>query len=214
MENTHNFYGGTVVGLEDIHSIRKIADRYGLHMHLDGARVFNAAKAINVAASTICADFDSVQFCLSKGLSAPIGSIIVGSRPFIKEARYFRKMIGGGMRQSGIIAAAGIVALKNNIDRLVEDHDNAKLLATGIKNIEGIGIDMASVQTNMVRIDTSGLFITGAELVKHLNSQGVLCSAQGKYIVRFVTHRHITRNDIITAISVIEKVCESLRKRS
>lgn len=212
VENSHNYAGGTVVPLENLTAIRAVADRYGIPMHLDGARIFNAAVALGVPASSIAAPFDSVQVCLSKGLSAPVGSLILGGKAFIEEARHFRKMVGGGMRQCGIIAAAGLVALKTMPGRLAEDHATARRLADGIAAIEGIGLDLSTVQTNMVRIDTQGLGVTGAAFVEALSAEGVLCGAQGKYIVRFVTHRHISEQDVDDALHVIRRVAEDIKR--
>jgi threonine aldolase len=203
MENTHNAAGGTVISLENMEKVRKVADKYGVAMHLDGARIFNAALALNVNAKEIAKYFDSVQFCLSKGLSAPFGSIVVGSKEFIKYATHMRKIVGGGMRQCGIMAAAGYVALTKMTDRLVEDHENAKIIAEGLCNIKGITLDMNTVQTNMVRFDTSKLDITADELINGLKSNGILAGSQGKYIVRFVTHRHISREDAMKTIKLV-----------
>lgn len=213
MENSHNYSGGTVAPLDNILSIRAVADRHGIPMHLDGARIFNAAIALGVPAAAVAAPFDSIQVCLSKGLSAPVGSLILGTRDFIEEARHFRKMVGGGMRQCGIIAAAGLVALKTMPQRLAEDHHTARLLAEGIAQEDGLGLDLSTVQTNMVRIDTRGTDMTGAEFVEALAAKGVLCGAQGKYIVRFVTHRHIAPKDIETALIAIHQVLKEKKVR-
>lgn len=212
VENTHNFWGGTVVTPEQTGAIRRIAQAHGIPMHLDGSRIFNAAKALGLEASELCADFDSVQFCLSKGLSAPLGSMVAGSKAFIEEARYFRKMVGGGMRQSGIIAAAGLTALKNNIDRLVEDHEHARELALGIAGIEGFGVDLDSVQTNIVRVDVSGLGVDELELVKILDGKGVRCGAIDRDTVRFVTHRHISKDHVKEVLLILEETGKELSR--
>lgn len=203
MENTHNSAGGTVASLENMESIRNIADKYNIPMHLDGARIFNAAVALNVKAKEIAKYFDSVQFCLSKGLSAPFGSLIVGSKEFIYEANHMRKMLGGGMRQSGVMASAGYVALTTMRDRLAEDHENAKIIGEGIYDIEGITLDLDTVQANMIKIDTSKLNVTAERFAEQLKSNGVLAGPQGKYIVRFVTHRHISREDSLKVVKLV-----------
>lgn len=212
LENSHNYSGGTVASLDNMLSIRRVADKYGVPMHLDGARIFNASEALGIPVSSVSAPFDSVQLCLSKGLSAPIGSVIVGSRAFIDEARHFRKMIGGGMRQCGIIAAAGLVALRTMPQRLSEDHATAKLLAEGLDHVDGIQVDLSTVQTNMVRINTKGLGVTGAGFVEALAAHDLLCGAQGKYVVRFVTHRHITRDSVTAALHIVERVVSAHRQ--
>ena len=206
MENTHNFAGGTVSSLEQIAQVRHLADDYQIPMHLDGARLFNAAHVLNTSADNIAKYFDSVQFCLSKGLSAPVGSILVGTRSFITEARHFRKMLGGGMRQCGAIANAGMVALVTMRERLVEDHQTAFALAQDLAPLPGIAIDMDTVQSNIVGMSVEGIGITAHELVIRLKDKDVLCTAQGKYYVRFVTHRHISKDDVKQAAKEIAKV--------
>lgn len=210
IENTHNSAGGTVANLDNIESIKNIADRYSLPMHLDGARIFNAAVALNVEAKEIAKFFDSVQFCLSKGLSAPFGSLIVGSKEFIREANHMRKMLGGGMRQSGVMASAGYVALTTMRDRLVEDHEHARIIGEGLSNIEEIIIDLDTVQTNMIKIDTSKLNVTAARFTEQLKSNGVLAGPQGKYIVRFVTHRHISKDDSLKVVKLVSDTVKQL----
>lgn len=212
MENTHNAAGGTVIGLENMAKIREIASRYSVPMHLDGARIFNAAAALGVEAKEIAQYFDSVQFCLSKGLSAPFGSLIVGSKEFISRALHMRKILGGGMRQSGLMAAPGLVALKTMVGRLGEDHRTAKIIGNGLYEMEELTLDLESVQTNMVRIDTSKLNVTGAEFVNALKSHGVLAGAQGKYIVRFVTHRHISEEDARKAVAMVGETVKELKR--
>jgi threonine aldolase len=209
MENTHNYAGGAVIPLDSIYAVKKVADRHKIPMHLDGARIFNAATALGVEAKQIAAPFDSVQFCLSKGLSAPIGSLLAGSSDFIGEARHFRKMLGGGMRQCGFIAAAGMVALTKMIDRLAEDHANAKMLADGLIQIPGVRIDMKTVQSNIVRVDIEETGMEAAVFAARLKEKGVLCGAQGQYIIRFVLHRHISDNDTRAAINRINEVLTS-----
>lgn len=206
VENSHNYYGGTVIGIAQQNALKEVADRHGIPMHLDGARIFNAAAALHVHAKDIAAPFSSVMFCLSKGLSAPAGSILAGDRAFIQEARLYRKMLGGGMRQAGVLAAAGTIALTEMSGRLEEDHAHAKALASGLWQLDGICVDLAATQTNIVRVDTAGTGKTAAELAHSLKEEGVLCNATGPYILRFVTHRHITVSDIEATLAAFEKV--------
>ncbi len=202
VENTHNRGGGTVVPLENLRGLRALAHENKLVMHLDGARVFNAAAALGVNVREITVFFDSVMFCLSKGLSAPIGSILAGTTAFVAEARRMRKRLGGGMRQAGVIAAAGIVALEDMIDRLAEDHANARMLAEGLANLKGYRVDLSTVQTNMVRADISGLGITTAVFLEKLAAYGIKASGLPPTGVRFVTHRHIRREHIEQVLKV------------
>ena len=202
VENTHNRGGGTVVPLENLRGLRALAHENKLVMHMDGARVFNAAAALGVNVREITFFVDSVMFCLSKGLSAPVGSILAGSTAFIAEARRMRKRLGGGMRQAGVLAAAGIVALEEMIDRLAEDHVHARMLAEGLANLKGYRVDLATVQTNMVRADISGLGITTAAFLEKLAASGIKASGLPPAGVRFVTHRHITREHIEQVLKV------------
>src|SRR5439155_14771443 len=156
LENTHNMAGGAVLSKERMHNICERAHERGLSIHLDGARIFNAAAALGETVAKLTRPFDSVMFCLSKGLGAPVGSLIVGSRQFIEKGRAVRKLVGGGMRQVGVLAAAGLIALEQMPARLAEDHANAKLLATGLATIPGIKINPESVQTNILIFDISG----------------------------------------------------------
>ena len=211
IENTHNQAGGTAIPLDNIYAVKKVADKYKIPMHLDGARIFNAAIALGVDAKAVAAPFDSVQFCLSKGLSAPVGSILTGSAEFIKEARHIRKMLGGGMRQCGIIAAAGLVALTKMTARLAEDHENAKALAAGLVQMPGIDIDMFTVQTNIVRTGVEGTGMEAPAFAARLAEEGVLCGAQGKYVIRFVLNRHVTAADVQTALGSISKIITAFR---
>ncbi|MBC7254780.1 MAG: low-specificity L-threonine aldolase [Chloroflexi bacterium] len=206
LENTHNRCGGAAVPLEHMAAVRAIADRHHLAIHLDGARIFNAAIALGVPASAIAAYADSVQFCLSKGLAAPVGSLICGSKAFIEEARRTRKMVGGGMRQAGIIAAAGIVALEQMVDRLAEDHANAKRLAEGLANIPGIVVDPASVRTNIVMFGLKNPRLSLAELSARFAAEGVKINPMTATQFRAVTHYGIEREDIEVALAVIQRV--------
>lgn len=195
LENTHNRAGGTCYPLETLQAIRKMAEKKQLSIHMDGARLFNAAVAQNVKVDRIAATVDSVQFCLSKGLCAPVGTLVVGSKDFITRARRYRKMLGGGMRQAGIIAAAGIVALQSMVDRLAEDHENARILAENIADL-GFNIDLSTVQTNIVIFDVSRMGIKAADLQEKLKQAGVLVSLFGDYRVRMVTHHGITAGHV------------------
>ncbi|MBI3286736.1 MAG: low-specificity L-threonine aldolase [Chloroflexi bacterium] len=207
LENTHNRTGGRVLSREYVAAVRQIADRHGLAIHLDGARIFNAAVALGLDVKELTLNADSVQFCLSKGLAAPVGSLIVGSREFIQQARKNRKMVGGGMRQAGVIAAAGIVALTQMVDRLAEDHANAKLLAQGLADTPGIEIDPENVQTNIVIFSLARGDMTPQELENQLKERGVWLFAIGGRRLRAVTHYEILREDILTALAVF---CEIL----
>ena len=197
IENTQ---AGKVLPLAYLEKARSVSLDHGLGCHLDGARLFNAAVKLGVSPTEISHHFDSVSICLSKGLGAPVGSVLCGSREFVKKARRWRKVLGGGMRQAGIIAAAGILALQNNIDRLSEDHANAMLLAEGLGSIDEIDIDMALVQTNMVFVSLK----TGSPdaLAAYLKDAGVLINTGNP--IRLVTHLDIGMEDIHRAVSLFE----------
>lgn len=212
IENTHNRAGGTVWTSSQIKAVIDFAHARGLKVHMDGARIFNAAIAQNIDVKELTQFVDSMMFCLSKGLSAPIGSLALGDREFIDSARRYRKMLGGGMRQAGIIAAAGIIAIEKMIDRLKDDHSNAQTLAKGLRSIEGISIDPTQVQTNIVVYDVSGLGIDGARWIAKLNESGVKAGALEAARVRMVTHRGIERDDIEYTLTVAEKAAEEMRK--
>ncbi len=213
LENTHNRCSGAVLSPAQMSTIRAIAQKHNLAVHLDGARIFNAAVALGIPASEIAAQADTVQFCFSKGLSAPVGSAICGSADFIKEARRNRKVVGGGMRQAGVIAAAAIVALETMVDRLAEDHENARILAQGLAEIEGFKVDVESVQTNIIIFDLVDPNISTAQVVQGVNAEGVKFNAISSSQFRIVTHYGITRSDVDTALAVIGKVMKGLRGR-
>ncbi len=194
LENTHNMAGGTVYPLKTLEEIWTGAAAAGLPVHLDGARVFNAAAALNLPVATITRGFTTVNFCLSKGLGAPVGSILVGSRKHIERARSVRKALGGGMRQAGILAAAGLIALEQMPARLHEDHANARLLAESVATIPGVEIDLDSVQSNIVIFSLRDRGDAPAA-VAALRSEGVLTSAIGPHAIRFVTHFDVSRTD-------------------
>jgi len=212
LENTHNGAGGTVISIEHTARCAEIARAAGLRVHMDGARIFNAAVALGVEARRLTEAVDSVCFCLSKGLSAPVGSVLCGSKAFIGRARVVRRMFGGNMRQAGIIAAPGIIALRTGISRLAEDHANARLLAEGISQIAGLSLNMETVQTNMVRVDVKGLGMDGAAFGKALAARGVRGLPDMGTGIRFVTYRGITRADIERAIPIIKDIVESLKR--
>ncbi len=202
IENTHNAAGGTCWTPAQIQVIHEVAARHGMRVHMDGARVFNAAVALGVDVRELTRHVDSVTFCLSKGLSAPIGAVVVGDAAFIARANKWRKVLGGGLRQAGVIAAPGIVALETMVDRLREDHANARALAEGLARIRGITVDLATVQTNIVRYDIAGLGMDATTYVARLREHGILTSGAGTKI-RMVTHRMISREDIDTTLRAI-----------
>ena len=205
IENSHNMAGGTVTPLDVLEPIWALAKEKGIATHLDGARVFNAATALGVEVATLTSGFDTVMFCLSKGLGAPVGSMLVGSGALIQRARSVRKALGGGMRQAGILAAAGLIALEETPARLPEDHANARLLAEAVAECDSAEIDLASVQTNIVIF---GLRDGGdaPALVSQLRQRGVLASAIGPHHVRFVTHFDVSRSDCEACARVVREL--------
>jgi threonine aldolase len=206
LENTHNMAGGTVYPTEVSDEICDKAHAAGLRVHLDGARVFNAATYLNQNVAEITKKFDSIQFCLSKGLGAPVGSLIVGSRELIERCRSIRKMLGGGMRQAGVLAAAGLVALEEGPKRLKEDHDNAKVLANRLAQIPGIGLDPEKVQTNIVIYDVGKAGFSTADFLTTIAARKVLAVPVDATQVRMVTHLDVDRQDIETAADIIREV--------
>jgi len=211
VENTHNRHGGTVITPDQIRAISDVAKAHGLRLYMDGARIFNAAVALKVDVKEFTRHVDNLMFCLSKGLSCPVGSVVVGTQEFIDKARKIRKVLGGGMRQAGIIAAPGIIALEKMIDRLEEDHRNAKRLAEGLAKIEGISVNLDMVQTNMVLFDVSGLGVADEQFLSKLKENGVLALTNAKNKVRLVTHRGIEKEHIEKALTAIENVSKELR---
>ncbi len=201
MENSHNLASGAVLPLEYMAEVHKLARDNGVPVHIDGARLFNAAAALNTSAKEISLHCDSVCFCVSKGLSAPVGSVLCGSRDFIERARAFRRMVGGNMRQAGPLAAAGIVALENMVERLPEDHRTAKRLAVGLNKIDASIVDPALIETNLVRASVRASARTAAELSKMLEQKGVRVSPGAGPELRFVTHRHIGDAEVDHALS-------------
>ncbi|APV43478.1 L-threonine aldolase [Dehalogenimonas formicexedens] len=208
LENTHNYCGGAVLDVEYTAEASEAAHRRGLTVHLDGARLFNAAVALGVAPVELCEPVDSVNFCLSKGLSAPIGSVLCGNTEFIARARKFRKMVGGGMRQAGVIAAAGIVCLEHCVDRLADDHKNARTLADGLRQIPGLVVE--NPQTNIVMIDLPDNLLA-ADFVKRAAEAGIKFISVGSRRVRAVTHRMVSAADIAEAITRLKKAMGQLK---
>lgn len=206
LENTHNRCGGTVLSPAYMRSVRDLAQAHGTLIHLDGARVFNAAVALGVDVRELTRHVDSVMFCLSKGLAAPVGSLLAGSSEFIARARRARKIVGGGMRQAGVIAAAGIVALEQMVDRLAEDHANARMLAEGLATLPGIVIDLATVQSDIVIFSLAGQRLTPAAFVNTLAEHGVLVGELGHGRIRAVTHYGVDASDIEAALEVVRRV--------
>lgn len=206
LENTHNRCGGAVLTPEYTATIAEIAHKNGIPLHLDGARIFNASVALGVQPKELAAPVDSASFCLSKGLSCPAGSLVCGSKEFIKKARKYRKMVGGGMRQAGILAAAGIVALEQMIDRLAEDHENARILAEGLADILGIAIDPKAVETNIVIFELASEALSPTQFIGRLASLGLKVTSMGGSRIRMVTHYGIERADVEKALRIVRQV--------
>lgn len=204
VENTHNMAGGTVMTQDQVQDLCSHCHQRNLPVHMDGARIFNAAVALGTTASELVNDCDSVMFCLSKGLGAPLGSVLVGKREFIEEAWPIRKMMGGGMRQVGIIAAAGLVALETMPERLHEDHLNARILAEGLNEHPEFAVELATVQTNIVIANLNQL--SSAEFLFRLTERRVMAVATGPRQVRFVTHKDVSRNHIDQALTAIREI--------
>lgn len=200
LENTHNRAGGTVVSAEQTRAVAEVAHAHNIPVHVDGARIVNAAVALGVPVSKLTEPVDTVNVCLSKGLGAPVGSVLCGPREFIGRARKYRKMVGGGLRQAGVIAAAGLHALLHNVGRLAEDHANAHFLAEGLNNIPGIKVDMDIVQTNIILADIAGTGYSTSEFVDRMMGQGIKAGAFGPTVIRFVTHLDVTRDDCADAL--------------
>jgi len=206
IENTHNFGGGFVQSFSEITELRKASSAVGINMHLDGARIWNAHVASGISLKDFGSQFDTISVCFSKGLGAPVGSAILSTKDRIAESRIWRKRYGGGMRQVGFLAAAANYALDNNISRLKDDHVNAKKIATACAEISPNLIDAASVETNIVALDLSGLNITANELNNQLKEAGILASALGPKFLRVVTHLDITDSDMEKILDVLPKL--------
>jgi threonine aldolase len=205
VENTHNNWSGAVVAMENLKAIREIADRNQVKIHFDGARVFNASHATGIPVAEYAKIGDSLMFCLSKGLSAPVGSMLTGPKDYIDYARRVRKALGGGMRQVGVLAAAGIVALNEMVDRLVEDHNRAKRLALAIAEMPGIDLDPHHIQTNIIIFNLQHPRITIPAFLEELKKRGILALAT-RGGIRFVTHKDIGDEDIEKTITAFQEL--------
>jgi threonine aldolase len=206
VENTHNRAGGTIWPLEGIRRLRELADLNGLLMHLDGARLWNASAATGIPLKEYADYFDSVTVCFSKGLGAPVGSLVAGGKEFIRKAHRFRKVFGGAMRQAGILAAAALYSMDHHVGRLAEDHLKAKQLAESIRGLPGLSVDMEAVQTNMVFIDLTGPEWTAGSAVEALKARGVLILAMGPRRLRAVTHLDVAKEEIDSAAGIFKEV--------
>jgi threonine aldolase len=205
LENTFNMWGGTVYPTAQVDDICSHVHAAGLKVHLDGARIFNAATALGESVAAMTRNVDSVMFCLSKGLGAPVGSMIAGSKAFIEKARVYRKMFGGGMRQAGVIAAAGLIALEKSPGRLHIDHKNAKRLAEGVAQIPGFVIDPSKVKTNIVIFDCEQTGKTAVEWCDILYKRGLWAQDTAQYSVRFVTHCDVNEAQIEQALTILQE---------
>lgn len=210
LENTHNRAGGAILPLAHMQAIHEVAKRKQVPIHLDGARLFNAAVGLNADLREFTQYVDTVQVCLSKGLGAPAGSILAGPKSFIDTSRQWRKRLGGGMRQAGVLAAPGILALTEMIDRLAEDHINAKRLAAALAEMKGLAIDPDTVETNIVIVDVSGTGKSSYEILDLLKQEGILAVDFGDTLVRFVTHKDVSSADIEEAIVRIHRVIQGV----
>lgn len=210
VENTNNRGGGSVWPVETVAAIGEVARRRGLHLHLDGARLMNACAAEGVKPTDYTRHVDSVSTCFSKGLGAPVGSIVAGSGAFIRRAHRFRKMFGGGMRQAGILAAGALYAIDHNLERLVKDHANARHLAEALAELPGIGLDPCDVQTNIIIFDVDERLGTPAELAERLGARGVAVFDTGPSQIRAVTHMDVNREQIDFAIGVFRELCSGI----
>ena len=210
LENTHNHCGGRVLDPGRVAAVREFCNRHGLAMHLDGARLCNAAVASGSTPAALAAPFDSVSVCLSKGLGAPVGSVLLGSREMIVRANRARKVLGGGMRQAGILAAAGIYALENNVARLADDHRRCRVLAEKVAKAPGLRVDLEKIETNMFFADTRASNRRAIEVAKRLGEAGVLCLDEAPWAIRFVTHLDIGDADIEEAGEIIVRTMAAL----
>jgi threonine aldolase len=210
VENTHNRHGGTCCRPEEIAEMASAAHAAGVPVHLDGARIFNAAVALKRPVEDFCRPVDTLTFCLSKGLGAPVGSLICGSSELIVQARRVRKMIGGGMRQAGVLAAAGIVALESMVDRLAEDHTHARRLAEGLAGLPGIRIDLATVETNIVRFQVATAD-RATELVNGCLARKIKVHHAGPTAIRCVTHKDVDSDDIARALNAFREITAAWR---
>jgi threonine aldolase len=206
VETTHNDSGGAVLPLACLSRLRAVANEHGIPVHIDGARLFNAAVALGVTAAEVARNGDSVAFCVSKGLSAPVGSVLCGNEAFIERARAYRRMVGGAMRQAGVIAAAGIIALEEMVERLADDHRRARALAAGLHAVNPALVDPTLVETNIVRVDTAGSGMDAKTWVDALAARGIRAGAWTRTSLRLVTHRHIDDAAVEQALAVFRAV--------
>jgi threonine aldolase len=206
IENTHNMGGGTVYPLDTVHEICEGAHALGLKVHMDGARVFNAAAALGVPVSEIAAPVDTVMFCLSKALGAPVGSMLAGPADDIARGRLYRKRLGGGMRQAGVLAAAGLIALEEHPAKLAEDHRNARFMAESLAKLPGFRTEPSAVQTNIVMVDVTGTGFTAPEFSRRLRERAVIMNPVNDREVRIVTHYDVSRGDCERAVQVMAEV--------
>ena len=204
LENTQNFCQGSPITPEYMTEVREIANKFGLKIHLDGARIFNAAVALGVPVAKLTEKVDSVMFCLSKGLSAPVGSLVCGSSDFIVKARKARKMVGGGMRQVGHIAAAGLIAINDQVDRLQEDHDNAKFLASQLSDLDGIEVDVTRIKTNIIFFKLTG--IDGEVLLNQLEQNQIKILMTDADVFRAVLHREVSKEQVQTVVKTFQTI--------
>lgn len=205
LENTHNFCGGRVLPVDYMDAVGQLAHERNLKLHVDGARLWNAAVALNVPVARLVKEADSVSVCLSKGLGAPVGSVVAGDHEFIQKARRNRKVVGGSMRQAGVLAAAGLVAVTEMVERLADDHANAKALAEGLAQIDGISIDPSTVETNIVFFVLEDQNLTPVQLAQNLRSEGILLNAGAGRRMRAVLNHHVTAEDIPVVLAAFEK---------
>jgi threonine aldolase len=208
LENTHNVAGGSVYPTKTVEEICDRAHELGLRVHLDGARIFNAATYLRKGVAEITRKVDSIMFCLSKGLGAPVGSMLVGSSEFIQKAHRYRKSFGGGMRQVGVLAAAGVIALEESPKGLPRDHENARYLAEELAKISGIKLDASKVVTNIVRFDVSGTGRTASEICAELKKRNILAGPFAKYAIRMVTHYDVDRDGIEKALEAMREILQ------
>jgi threonine aldolase len=206
VEQTSNLGGGTVWPIEQLRAVAEAAHRHHLRTHMDGARLMNAVVASGIPASEQTIGWDSVTFCLTKGLGCPVGALVAGEREFIGEARRYKHLFGGAMRQAGIIAAAGLFALDHNVERLAQDHTNARILARGLAEIPGIRIDVAHVETNLVFFDVTGTGLSAREVAARLLARGVRIGATGATLMRAVTHLDVSQADVERAVAIAQEV--------
>jgi threonine aldolase len=206
IENTHNRYGGTIISPDQIKAIYEFAQKHALSLYMDGARIFNAAVSLRINVKEFTQHVDNLMFSLSKGLCCPVGSVLAGTSSFIERARKNRKLLGGGMRQAGVLAAPGIIALQKMVDRLSEDHENARLLAEGIRRISEIKVNLYTVQTNIVCFDVNSSDITVDVFLAMLREEKILALSQGRNTIRMVTHQGIKREHIERVIAAVETI--------